>query len=434
MAASVTPPGITHRGRVAMSSYLGTTVEFYDFLLYGSAAALVFNRLFFAELDPLTGTVASFGTLAAGYVARPLGGIVFGHFGDRLGRRSMLLITMTMMGVSSALIGLLPTYEQIGSGAAILLVVLRILQGLAVGGEWGGAALMTVEHAEAGKRGRWSGITQMGAPSGAMLSTVALSLAAMLPDDQFLSWGWRIPFLLSVVLLGVGLFVRLRVAESPVFTALRHREERARVPIVEVFRTRPKGVLLSVAAGFGAFVGQGIFTVYILSYAVGIGYPRTQVLNSLIISSFVAVLAMPVYAGLTDRIGRRPVYIGGALATAVTVYPLFMLVNTRSVILLAIAMIIGQGIVNSAMYGPMAVLIGEMFGTRTRYTGASLGYQFATVLGAGFGPLLAASLLSAAGGGTNSGGVAAFVAIAGVLSAVAVWFSTETHRGELTET
>ena len=420
--------------RAAVSSYIGTAFEFYDFLLYGSAAALVFDRLFFPDLDPLAGTLAAFGTLAAGYVARPLGGIVFGHFGDRVGRRSMLLITMTLMGTASTLIGVLPTYTAVGVTAPILLVTLRVIQGIAVGGEWGGAALMTVESAAADRRGRWSGLTQMGGPTGSLLSTIALSLVAMLPGDAFLAWGWRIPFLFSAVLLGVGLFVRLRVAEPPVFAELRSRGRVARVPLVEVFRTHPRQVGLATAAGFGMFTGQGLFTAYMLSYAVGIGYARPQVLNALVLSSLVAVAAMPLYAALSDRVGRRPVYIGGALATAITGWPLFALVNTHDPVLLAVAMVIGQGVVNSAMYGPLAALLSEMFGTRTRYTGASLGYQLATVLGAGFGPLIAASLLSAAGGGTNSGGIVAFLAAAGLVSAAAVWLAAETRGRALTET
>jgi len=434
MAAISPVPDRAALRRAAVSSYVGTAFEFYDFLLYGSAAALVFDHLFFPALDPVAGTLAAFGTLAAGYVARPLGGIVFGHFGDRLGRRSMLLVTMTLMGAASTLIGVLPTYATVGVTAPILLITLRVIQGIAVGGEWGGAAVLTVESASAGRRGRWSGLIQMGGPTGSLLSTIALSLVAMLPGDAFLAWGWRIPFLLSAVLLGVGLFVRLRVTDPPVFAELRDRGRVARMPLAEVLRTHPRNVVLATGAGFGMFAGQSLFTAFMLSYAVGAGYPRPLVLNALVVSSLVAVVAMPLYASLSDRVGRRPVYIAGALGTAITAYPLFALINAHSPALLVTGMAVGLGVVNSAMYGPLAALLSEMFGTRTRYTGASLGYQLSTVLGGGFGPLIAASLLSAAGGGTNSGGIVAFLAAAGLVSAVSVWFAAETRGRELTET
>lgn len=419
----------TQLRRVVFSSYLGTTIEFYDFLLYGTVAALVFNKLFFTSLDPLAGTIASFGTFAVGYIARPIGGIVCGHFGDRIGRKSMLLATMTLMGVASFLIGLLPTYDQIGIWAPVLLVTLRLLQGIAVGGEWGGSALMTAEHAGSSHRGLLASFTQMGAPTGMVLSTGILTAFSTLPEDQFLSWGWRMPFLLSIVLLGVGLFVRLKVSESPLFTALKKSDALTRQPLIEVLRRHPRNLVLASAVGFGAFVAQSLLTTFVIAYAAQTGYERSEVLTALTISSALAVVGLPAFAALSDRIGRRPVVFGGAVAMAVAAFPIFALINTGSPRLLTVAVVLGQSILHASMYGPMAALFVEMFGTRTRYTGASLGYQLAAVLGAGFAPLIAGSLLARAGGGTNSGLVALFLMLSCVVTAIAVWFVRET-RGQ----
>ncbi|MFI6575772.1 MFS transporter [Nocardiopsis sp. NPDC050513] len=422
--------------RVALSSYIGTTVEMYDFLLYGTAAALVFGPLFFPDLDPLVGVIASFGTLAAGYFARPLGGIVFGHFGDRLGRKRMLLTTMILMGAASTLIGLLPTYEHIGLAAPAVLVALRVVQGVAVGGEWGGAALMTVEHAAPGKRGVWGGVTQMGAPTGAVLATLALALAGLLPDEQFMAWGWRVPFLASVALIGVGLFVRMRISESPVFAQAEPSptgRPRGRLPFLEVVLTRPRNLLLAVVAGIAPFAAQGIFTAFVISYAIGIGYGRSSALTAVVISSTLAIALTPLYARLSDRVGRRPVYLGGALAVAIAAFPAFWLVNTGTVVGLIASTVLVQSVVVSAMYAPMAALLAEMFDTHLRYTGASVSYQTATVLGAGLSPLAAASLLTAAGGGTATHGISWMLVAAGLISAVAIWFTGETGRRDLAD-
>jgi MFS family permease len=293
--------------RVAVSGLLGTTVEFYDFLVYGTVAALVFGDLFFPQADPAVGTIAAFGTFAAGYLARPLGGIVFGHFGDRIGRKSMMLLTMVLMGSGSFLIGLLPTYDAIGVWAPVLLVALRVVQGIAIGGEWGGAMLMVVEHAEhtqGSRRGLWSSFTQLGAPLGSVLSAGVVTLVAGLPDDEFRSWGWRVPFLLSIVLLAVGLFVRLKVAESPLFAQAK-REPVDKPPIVELLR-RPKPVLLAACVGIGAFTTQSLLTSFMISYAVDEGYTRPQVLTAVTVASCVALAVLPAASALSDRVGRRP--------------------------------------------------------------------------------------------------------------------------------
>ena len=394
------PYSRTQLRRAVASSYLGSVIEYYDFLLYATASAVVFNRVFFPDVDPLVGTVASFGTLAAGYFARPIGGIIFGHFGDRIGRKRMLIISMILMGVGSTLIGLLPTYAQIGVWAPILLVVLRVVQGIAVGGEWGGAVLMSAEHASS-RRGLWASFTGAGAPSGSVLSTLALAAAASWAGEQaFLEWGWRIPFLLSIVLLGIGLWVRSRVEETPVFAEAAAAQDTrpASLPLVDVLTRHPRNLLLAVGVGFGAFVAQGTITTFLIAYAVQGGFPRPTVLNALTVSAAVAIVTVLGYSALSDRVGRKPVVIVGAAAMVIYAFVLFPLVDSGSTALLVLAVVLGQGIVHPAWYGPLAALYAELFSTRARYTGASLGYQIAG-LGAGLAPLVFAAIL--AGGGST---------------------------------
>jgi MFS transporter, MHS family, shikimate and dehydroshikimate transport protein len=416
--------------RVALSGLLGTAVEFYDFLVYGTVAALVFGDLFFPRADPAVGTIAAFGTFAAGYVARPLGGIVFGHFGDRIGRKSMMLLTMALMGCGSFLIGVLPTYDAIGVWAPVLLVALRVVQGLAIGGEWGGATLMVVEHAErtqGSRRGLWSSFTQLGAPVGSVMSAGVVTLVSALPDDEFRAWGWRVPFLLSIVLLAVGLFVRLKVAESPLFAQVR-REPLDRPPVVEVLR-RPKPVLLAACVGIGAFTAQSLLTGFMISYAVDEGYARPQVLTAVTVASCVALVVLPAASALSDRVGRRPVVLAGAMASAALAFPVLALVDSGSPALLILALALGHGVAQSTMYGPLGALLSEMFGTRVRYTGASLGYQAATLLGAGFSPLIASSLLASSGGGSTP--VSLLLCGGAAITALTVWRLRETHTDTL---
>jgi MFS family permease len=414
--------------RAVLSSYLGSLIEFYDFLLYATASALVFNRVFFSDMDPLVGTVASFGTLAAGYLARPLGGIIFGHFGDRLGRKKMLVITMATMGIASTLIGLLPTHDQVGALAPLLLVTLRIVQGIALGGEWGGAVLLSAEHATS-RRGLWASFTNAGAPSGMVVSTVVLALvAAGTTEAQFLAWGWRIPFLLSVTLLALGLFVRSRVTETPVFSGAEAGSGES-WPLREVIRRHPKNLLLAIGIGFGVFVAQSTLTAFGVAYAVGAGYERGTVLNALALSSALAVIAIPAYSAWSDRIGRRPVVLTGAIAMAALAFALFPLIDSGSVPLLVLALVLGQAVVHPMMYGPLAALYSEMFATRTRYTGASLGYQISST-GAGASPLVFAALLA---GGASPLVLSIVIAACCLLTALCIRLADETHRTELTE-
>ncbi|MCH6159876.1 MFS transporter [Streptomyces marispadix] len=443
------PGGEAQLRRAVTSSFFGSVIEYYDFLLYATASAVVFSKVFFTGLDPLAGTVASFGTFAAGYLARPLGGIVFGHFGDRLGRKRMLVTTMTLMGTVSFLIGVLPTYEQVGSAAAVLLVLLRVLQGVAVGGEWGGAVLMSAEHAGS-RRGLWASFTNAGAPFGMVLSTAALTgTGALVGEDAFLAWGWRIPFLLSIALLAVGLFVRLRVEETPVFAAARAGGGRAdrssdgkssagggrsggsRVPLLDVLRHHPRNLLLAVAVGLAAFVAQGTLTTFLIAYGVQAYHERQTVLNALTLSSALAVPGIIGWSALSDRVGRRPVVLSGAVAMGVFAFVLFPMTDARNALLLTAALVLGQSVIHPMMYGPLAALYAELFSTRSRYTGASLGYQLAG-LGAGLAPLLFAEIRRATGGG---GTLSVSLIIAGfcALTVVSVLLLGETRDRELSD-
>ena len=434
-ATSPAPHDQRQMRRVLFSSFLGSAVEFYDFLLYGTAAALVFGHLFFSDLTPVVATIASFGTLAVGYVVRPLGGVVFGHFGDRIGRKSMLVLTMTLMGAASFAIGLLPTYATIGALAPVLLIVLRLIQGFAVGGEWGGAALMALEHSDENRRGFSASFANMGAPAGAVLSTVVLAVVTLLPNDDFLAWGWRIPFLLSAVLVGIGLYVRLKVTESPLFeqeviTAV--ASEKKRLPIVDVLRNNPRSVLLGIGAGIGAFALQALMATFALTIGVQGGLPRSTVLWLFAAGSLVQIFALPAYAALSDRIGRRPVMITGCVAAMIAAYPVLRLIASGSVPAVLLGFLIAMPLVQAAMYGPLAAFTTEIFATGNRYTGASLGYQLSSTLGGGFAPLISAALVvGAAGNGLLR--VAVFAATAAVISAITIAIAKESRSRTLVD-
>lgn len=409
--------------RVALSSLAGTTVEYYDFLLYATMTALVFDRLFFPDSDPSTAAIAAFATLAAGYVARPLGGILFGHIGDRLGRKRTLVATMTLMGVVSFLIGCLPTYETIGRAAPLLLVLLRVGQGIAVGGEWGGATLMVAEHAKPSTRGRWNGVAQMGAALGSLLSTAVVFALSGLSDEALMSWGWRVPFWLSAVLLAIGLYVRSAVTESPVFIQAQEAAQGTAtvMPLRAVFR-RPRPLLLTCAAGIGSFGLTALLSTYMISYTRNIGYPMSDVLSSKLWGSIAVLIAIPVFSALSDRVGRRRVIMAGAVAIVFYAYPMYALIDTRSTALLVTAVVIGQ-IIEGAMYGPLGAMLTEMFDTESRYTGVSLGYQLAALIGAGFTPLLASALLA---GGPTSAPLVIIAMSCGLVTIVALVLIRET--------
>jgi metabolite-proton symporter len=384
--------------RVVLASFIGTSVEWYDFFLYGTAAALVFNKLFFPTLDPLAGTMASFATYAVGFFARPLGGIVFGHYGDKIGRRSVLVTTLTMMGLSTFLIGLLPTYDRIGVLAPVLLAALRLVQGLGVGGEWGGAVLLAAEHGHASRRGLYASSAQAGVPAGLLLANGAFAAASSLPEDQFLTWGWRVPFLAGVVLLGLGLFIRLHVLETPLFAQVQAQRATSSRPLVDLVRNYPGNLLLAMGARFAENACFYVFTVFIYVYASeSRGLARDTILVGVILASALQLVSIPAFAALSDRVGRRPVYLAGALFLGLFAFPFFWLVDSLVPVRIWLALVLGMTAV-AAMYGPQAAFFSELFGTNVRYSGASLGSQLAAPFAGGLAPLIATALLSWSGG------------------------------------
>jgi metabolite-proton symporter len=384
--------------RVVLASFIGTSIEWYDFFLYGTAAALVFNKLFFPTLDPLAGTMASLATYAVGFFARPLGGIVFGHYGDKLGRRSMLVTTLLLMGLSTFLIGLLPTYDRIGVLAPVALAVLRLVQGLGVGGEWGGAVLLVVEHGNDRRRGLYASSAQAGVPAGLLLANCAFAAVSTLPEAQFLSWGWRLPFLAGAVLLGLGLFIRLHILETPLFNQVQEQRATSRRPLVDLVRNYRGNLLLAMGARFAENACFYLFTVFIYVYASEPrGFARGTILAGVLFASALQLVSIPAFAALSDRLGRRPVYLAGALFVGLFAFPFFWLVDSGVPLMIWLALALGLTGV-AAMYGPQAAFFSELFGTNVRYSGASLGSQLAAPLAGGLAPLIATALLGWSGG------------------------------------
>ncbi|MEE3849655.1 MFS transporter [Gordonia sp. LSe1-13] len=386
---------------MAVSSFLGTAIEYYDFLLYSTMAALVFGSLFFPESGSGgVATIAAFGTLAAGYVARPIGGLLFGHYGDRLGRKRTLVASMMLMGVASTLIGVLPGYDSIGIAAPALLILLRTVQGIAVGGEYGGAALMIIEHAGARRRGSWVGIMQMGSSIGSLAATGAIALVTLLPEDDFESWGWRIPFMVSAALLIIGLYVRLSVTESPIFkeAEAKERQQSAHsVPALEILKNQKKPLILACAVGIGPFALTALISSYMIAYGTEVGFSRSEVIQAMLMVNIMSTFTIPAFSALSDFAGRKPVVVSGAVGAVLWAWPMYAMAGSGSVWMLTVGMMIGQ-VVQNLMYSPLASMFSEMFSTEVRYTGVSMGYQMASLLGAGFTPMLAATLVLATGG------------------------------------
>jgi metabolite-proton symporter len=416
--------------RVVMASLIGTTIEWYDFFLYGSAAALIFNKLFFPSFDPFVGTLLAFATYAVGFVARPLGGIVFGHFGDKIGRKRLLMLSLILMGVATVLIGLLPTYDQIGVWAPVLLIALRLVQGFAVGGEWGGAVLMAAEHGDSARRGFWASWPQAGVAAGSLLSAGVLAImAAVQSEADFLSWGWRVPFLLSALLLVVGWYIRNRVAESPMFEqALAETETPPKLPIMEVVRERPRAILLGAGLRVGENISYYILTVFSLTYLVDVASEtRSLALNALLIGAAVQFFAIPLLARLSDTIGRRPVYAAGGLGLAAYAFLFFPMLGSGEPALIVAAIVLGL-VLHSAMYGPQAAFITELFPTRIRYSGVSIAYQLTSIAAGSLAPIIALWLYTKYDSYLP---VAIYVGVTCAISGVSALLARETRGIEL---
>jgi len=417
--------------KVVLASLIGTTIEWYDFFLYGTAAALVFNKVFFPAADPLTGALLSFATYALGFAARPLGGVIFGHYGDRIGRKKLLMISLVLMGAATVAIGLLPTYAQVGVAAPLMLVGLRLVQGFAVGGEWGGAVLIVAEHGGAKHRGFWAGWPQVGVPAGNLLAAAILALmAANQSEADFLSWGWRVPFLLSAVLIGVGWWVRSAVDESPAFEKAREAGGASSAPVLEAITTKPKALAIGAGLRVAENIGFYIVTTFSVLYITQqVGLPRQIALNGLMIGAGVELFTLPLCAYLSDKIGRRPVYAAGALAMGVGAFGFFRLLDTGDPMMIYLA-ITGGMVAHGAMYGPQAAFLSELFPTRIRYSGTSLAYQVTSVFAGSLAPIIATWFLKETGSWTP---IAIYVAGAAAISFTAALLAKETKGKTLAE-
>ena len=416
--------------KVVVASFIGTTIEWYDYFIYGTAAALVFPQLFFPDFSPLAGTLASFATFAVGFAARPLGGVIFGHYGDKIGRKAMLVTTLLIMGIATFLVGCLPTFEQLGIWAPILLVALRLVQGLGLGGEWGGAVLMAVEHSPDDQRGLNGSWPQMGVPAGLVLGTGVFAAVSAISGDAFEVWGWRVPFLLSIILIGVGLFIRLSIYESPAFSRVRESGTEARMPIVDVLRTYPRNVLLGVGSRIGIDAAFYILAVYSLTHiSTNLGLSPNVGLLAVSIAALVEIFTIPAFASLSDRVGRRPLLIGGAALLGLWTFPFFWLLNTKSTLLIILAVIVGLSVAHAAVYGTQASFYAELFGTRVRYSGASFSYQISGIFGGALAPLIATALFPA--GGTIL--ISVYVAAVCALSILCYFLAAETYRKDIYE-
>lgn len=419
-------PRSTSIVHVATASLIGTSIEWYDFFIFGTGAALVFPKLFFPTLSPISGQLASFLVFWVGFLGRPLGGIIFGHYGDRIGRKRMLVLTILLMGLGTFLIGALPSYATIGVLAPILLILLRLCQGVAVGGEWGGAVLMATEHAPEHRRGFFGSWPQLGVPIGVILSSLIFNgVVAWFPGSSLLSIGWRIPFLLSVVLVAVGLFIRMRITETPDFEQLKAEQAIDPLPVVSVVRRNWKTVLLAAGSFFVSNGSFYIFITFLVSYATGILHvPASYIFNATLIGSVISLFVMPLAGAWTDRVGRLPVYLGGAALMAVVAFPLFWLVDMKSPVTIIIGACLGQFAL-SLMYGPQAAFFSELFGANVRYSGASLGYQAASVLAGGLAPTIATSLLLWSGNASWT--IALYIIVMSAISFVSVYLAGETR-------
>jgi metabolite-proton symporter len=416
---------------VVASASIGAIIEWYDFFIYGTAAALVFNQLFFANLPSNVGTIIALATFAIGYLARPFGAIVFGHWGDKLGRKQMLILTMVIMGVGTFIVGLLPTYQQIGIWAPILLVVMRILQGIGVGGEYGGAVLMATEFAPRGRRGLYGSWPQVGVPAGLLLASGMFSLlTTVLPDAAFISWGWRIAFLSTIVLAGVGLFLRLKVGETPAFAKVTKAHKESKIPFMEMLRSHPKQLLQGMGSRWIEGLTFNAFAVLAVAYATTyVNVDKETILNGIVIGAAFGVVLVPIYGYLSDKFGRKPVYLFGAITTGLFAFPAFALISTGSTALIWLSVVLGLGVFYSALYAPLAAFWSELFDTKVRYSGVGSVYQFSGIYASGLTPVIGMSLIEWSGG--KPWAFVGYMVAVAIISLVTVVFMRESYKDDI---
>jgi len=418
----------THLIRAVVASAIGTSIEWYDFFLYGAAAALVFPYKFFPRSDPYTGTLLAFSTYFVGFAARPVGAAIFGHFGDRIGRKTSLIATLLLMGLSTAAVGLVPGYDRIGVWGAVLLTVARALQGIGVGGEWGGSVLMAAEWGDRSRRGFLTSWTQFAAPAGMVLANGAFGLMTYVSGPQFLTWGWRVPFLLSLGLVGIGFYIRTGILETPVFARLREEGRIERTPVVEVLRRNWREVVLTALVRTGQQTPFYIFTTYVLTYGTQVlGLPQSLVLEFVMIQALVSLVTIPLFGYLSDLVGRRRITAMGCAAMMVFPFAYFGLLDSRRIALVFAAIVLGLPI-QDLQYGPQAALIAESFPARLRYSGSSLGYQLASVTAGGPAPIVALWLFERY---RSSFAVAAYVSLSAVISLAALWLLPDRSSRDL---
>ena len=434
MAETVAAPGgsvaTSKLRQVMLAAAVGSALEWYDFFIYGTASALVFGELFFPKYDTNIATLAAYATFAVGFIARPFGGLFFGHFGDRIGRKPMLVATILLVGGGTFLIGCLPTYASIGIWAPILLLLMRLLQGFGAGAEYGGAVILAVEFAPPGRRGLYGGFAPMGVTVGNLLAAGVFYLVTMMSKDELLSWGWRIPFLISLLLLGLGVYIRARVSETPVFTEVGAKRPPLKAPALEALRRHPRNFFVVIGARL-AENGLGyLFPVFGLGYVINTLHMSKEVaISGVMLGNFAEVIGIVFFAWLSDKVGRRPVYMGGALFSAAFAFPFFMMTNTLDPVMISLAFILIMGIGGGAMFGPQAAYFAELFGPRLRYSGFAFARELGSILAGGPSPFIAALLVGYMAGAPW--GVACYVIFLSLVTAFAVWCGPETNRSDI---
>ncbi|WP_110113048.1 MFS transporter [Bacillus sp. CGMCC 1.16541] len=415
--------------KALIASLIGSSIEWYDYFLYGTVAALVFSKLYFPSEDPVVGLMLAYASFAIPFFIRPLGGIIFSHIGDRIGRKKTLVMTLSLMGIATVLIGLLPTYETIGIWAPILLIILRLVQGLGIGGEWGGALLLAVEYAPKKQRGFFGSIPQMGVTIGMLLGTLSISLMTLLPDESFLAWGWRVPFILSALLVFLGLWIRNGLDETPAFKEAKETGNISKMPLVDTFKYHWRSVLIAVGAKVVETAPFYIFSTFIISYATGtLGFERSAALNAVTIATLITTIMIPFMGKWSDKVGRKPLYIGGTIGMILYAFPYFYLLSLDSVFWLTVATIIGLGIIWAPITAILGTMFSEIFATNVRYTGVTVGYQIGAAIAGGTAPLIATALLTTYN--NSSTPVAIYIIVTGLISLVAIMFTRETKHVE----